>query len=92
MKVKATYQHTFEAVREVEVDEEDFTAWADRRYGEGCDRDLALSVWIHQQDTEWHAEQFPDWRSGKPLPSYFEYQGWDVIDAEPVPVHTVGSD
>ena len=80
MKAKATYVHTFEVTREVEVDEADFRAWADKRWGGAYDDDLALSCWVDMQDTEFHAEVFSDWRTFSPLPSDFEYQGHDVTD------------
>lgn len=80
MKVQATYRHTFVVTREVEIDEADFRAWADKRYGEGYDDDMAMAVWIDWQDTEFHAEVFSDWRTNKPLPADFEYQGHDVDD------------
>lgn len=86
MKVKAQYHHVFEVTREVEVNEEDFAAWRDRRYGKGADNDLALTVWIEQQDTDWTAEVFHDWRSSEPLPSDFELQYSEVVDAYPVPL------
>ena len=84
MKVKAKWQHTFEVTREVEVDEESFTRWMNLRYGEGADRDLALAVWIGNFDSEDVGAVFPDWRTSEPLPSDFEFVGYDVIDAEPV--------
>ena len=80
MKVQATYRHTFEVTREVEIDEADFRAWANRRYGEGYDTELAMACWIDAQDTEFHAEVFSEWRTNAPLPSDFEYQGHDVTD------------
>ena len=80
MKVQATYVHTFEVTREIEVDEADFRAWADKRYGGAYDDEFALAIWIDMQDTEFHAEVFSDWRATKPLPADFEYQGHVVSD------------
>lgn len=89
MKVQATYQHTFEVTREVEVDSDDFEEWAADRYTGDYDRDLALTVFIENQDDEFHSGAFPDWRTDKPLPRDFEFQSFEVTDAvAPVPQNT----
>jgi len=82
MKVKATWHHVIAVTREVEIDEEAFTEWKDRRYGPGADTELALAVWIDTQDAEFTAEVFSDWRTGDPLPGDFELSFSDVIDAQ----------
>lgn len=81
MKVKAKWHHVIAVEREVEVDEESFNYWMHRRYGEGADRDLALTVWIENLDSEDIGEIFHDWRTSDPLPSDFELQYSEVIDA-----------
>ncbi|GAA5198680.1 hypothetical protein [Microbacterium jejuense] len=81
MKVQATWHHVFEVSREVDVDEDEFKEWKHERYGEFADDELALAVWIDQQDTEFTAEVFHDWRLSTPLPSDFELLYSDVADA-----------
>lgn len=80
MKVQAKWNHVFAVTREVEVDEADFQQWAADRYGEKYDRELAIAAWIEQQDTEFIAEVFSDWRTNEPLPSDFELLYSDVMD------------
>lgn len=81
MKVQAKWHHVIAVTREVEVDEEAFTDWMHRRYGEGADRDLALTVWLDDLDTDQLGEVFHDWRTSEPLPDDFELQYSEVIDA-----------
>ncbi|AUG28765.1 MULTISPECIES: hypothetical protein [Microbacterium] len=82
MKVKAKWHHVIEVEREVEVDEKAFTEWMHRLYGEGADRDLALTVWIEDLDTDTLAEVFSDWRTSEPLPEDFVLAYSEVIDAQ----------
>ena len=74
VKVRAQFRMVFSVTREVEVDEQDFDGWALRRYGEGFDRELALTVWIDDLDTDSMAEVFSDFRTNEPLPADFEFQ------------------
>jgi hypothetical protein len=83
MNVKVKWHHVFAVSREIEIDEVAFTEWADSRYGEGYDRDLAIAAWIEYLDLEVTADVFQDWRTNKPLPSDFDLQYSEVIDAEP---------
>lgn len=80
MKVQATWHHVIAVTREIEIDEEAFTAWKSHRYGAGSDTELALAVWIDELDTEEIAEVFSDWKTSKPLPNDFELQYSEVID------------
>lgn len=82
MKVQATWNHTFAVTREVEIDEAEFSQWARERYGETFDQELAIAAWIEQQETEWTAEVFSDWRTSEPLPRDFELLYSDVLDVE----------
>ena len=80
MKVNATYRHVFNVTREVEIDEEDFLQWAQDRYGEMYDTELAIAAWLDGMDTEFHGEVFHDWRTTAPLPNDFELQYSEVED------------
>lgn len=82
MKVKATWHRVIAVTREIEIDEAAFTAWKSERYGAGADTGLALTFWIDALDTEEIAEVFHDWKTSEPLPSDFELQYSDVIDAQ----------
>ena len=66
MKVQATYRHVFTVTREVEVDEVEFLQWAQDKYGDEYDTELAIAAWIDDQDDEFHSEVFQDWRTNKP--------------------------
>lgn len=84
MKAKVTYDALFQVEREVEIDDDDFTAWLGREgqrgklYGSADD---AILAWICASDTEFHAEVLHDWRTSEPLPSDFELQYCDPTAA-----------
>lgn len=81
MKVQAKFRMVFNVTREVEIDDEDFEAWALKHYGSGFDPELAITVWIDDMDTDRIAEVFKDFRTNAPLPADFEFQYSECEDA-----------
>jgi len=85
MRVKAKFQHVFQVTREVEIDDEDFARLY--KHQENRERDTSdeylIPLHLNTQD-EYLAEVFPDWKTSAPLPSDFELQYTDVIEAERV--------
>lgn len=84
VKALVTYEALFQVEREVEIDEEDFTAWLGREGGRGKvygSHDDALLAWLNASDTEFHAEVLHDWKTSEPLPADFELQYCDPTAA-----------
>ena len=86
MKVKARFSIALEVTREVEIDDEDFAVWlADPRHASWVDHDLATAAYL-ESDDELMGGALHDWRTSEPLPSDFEVNYVEVVDAEPIPV------
>ena len=85
MKVNATFQHTFQVTRTVEIDDEHFREWCEahaRRTGRPLDREDAIKRFIGDLDAEDLNDLWPDWKAHQPLPGDFELMWSDVSDVE----------
>ena len=83
MKVRATWSHTFEVTREVEIDEDEYRAWAEAHPGgelrNWAYSDMGLAVFLdHEDNAEVSSEVFADWRIDINLPNDFELVASEV--------------
>lgn len=83
MKVRATYRLVFEVTRETEVDDDEYAAL--REHERIRDRDASservMPLLLERNLYGEGAEVFRDWRMDKPLPSDFEFQYVEVMEA-----------